>query len=311
MNDAGARYARGLRRYLTLGGLAWEWKDDMTEQDWLASEDPDRMVAWLCEPVQVSCPVCGGSGDCGGGVGLPRYCGTCHGTGETCPPGWVYVGDRKLRLFACACCRAAWPLPAAEGCRLALDVAERYADGLVTEVDRGRAHADACRRASVPGTSRLPPLLLRTPAVFDARALAGVLDGTRGAGLAPATQAALLRDVIGDPFRPVPPAPRRWLTPAVRGIAGRAYDLRDWGALPILADALQEAGCEDEDVLMHCRGKGRCPDCLGKGGCCDLKDEAGIWGDMHRCFPCVGSGRVDSGPHVRGCWCVDMLIGKS
>jgi hypothetical protein len=300
MNDAGARYARGLRRYLTLGGLAWEWKDDMTEQDWLASEDPDRMVAWLCEPVQVSCPVCGGSGDCGGGVGLPRYCGTCHGTGETCPPGWVYVGDRKLRLFACACCRAAWPLPAAEGCRLALDVAERYADGLVTEVDRGQAHADACWRAAVPGTSRLPPLLLRTPQIFDTCALGQILDGTRGVGLAPATQATLLRDVVGNPWHPVwwsddpkrhaepryggePPGPhpaagphlemrRAWLTPAVRRIARGVYADRDFAALPVLADALEEAGCEDGRVLSHLRGPG---------------------------------------PHCRGCWVVDMLLGKS
>jgi hypothetical protein len=110
-----------------------------------------------------------------------------------------------------------------------------------------------------------------------------------------------------EPPRRLRPA---WLTPAALGIARRAYDLRDWEALPVLADALEEAGCEDEEVLMHCRGKGRCPGCLGKGGCCNLKDEPGVWGDMHRCALCAGTGWVDAGPHVRGCHVLDLIIGK-
>jgi hypothetical protein len=137
-------------------------------------------------------------------------------------------------------------------------------------------------------------------------------------GLATALKAALLREIVGNPLRP-PPQVRAfgglmrvgWLTPAVRGIASRAYDLRDWEALPVLADALQEAGCEDEDVLMHCRGKGRCPGCLGRGGCCNLKDEPGVWGEMHRCALCAGSGWVDAGPlHARGCHVLDLIIGR-
>jgi hypothetical protein len=330
MNDAGARYARGLRRYLTLAGLAWEWKDDMTEQGWLASEDPARMLAHLCWEE---------------GAEARRV-------KDTCP------SDRRLRLFACALCRAAWPLPTDEGCRLALDVAERYADGLVTEADRGRAHAEACRRAAVPGTSRLPPLLLRTPKIFDACALSQILDGTRGVGLAPAAQAALLRDIVGNPFRPVTlpappvtclecggsgrvavpdppgvvtsfrgktqpcpcckggrvPGPCPWLTPTVRCLALAAYLERD-------------------RPCPMCRGKGRLFSCLGKGSL--------YWGEGN-CGTCRGSGRVTDGmldparlavladaleevgcedeqilahlrgpgPHSRGCWVVDMLLGK-
>jgi hypothetical protein len=54
-------------------------------------------------------------------------------------------------------------------------------------------------------------------------------------------------------------------------LARRMYDSRDFSAMPILADALQDAGCADEAVLSHCRGEG---------------------------------------PHVRGCWVVDLLLGK-
>jgi hypothetical protein len=86
-----------------------------------------------------------------------------------------------------------------------------------------------------------------------------------------AAQSELLRDIIGNPFRPVAADPR-WLTAAVVGLA-RAIDAeRAFDRLPILADALEEAGCDDADVLAHCRS---------------------------------------DGPHARGCWVVDLLLGKS
>jgi hypothetical protein len=81
---------------------------------------------------------------------------------------------------------------------------------------------------------------------------------------------ALLRDVLGNPFRPVKFA-RKWRTETVRMLAQQMYQSRDFSAMPILADALLDAGCDGADILEHCRG---------------------------------------SGPHVRGCWAVDGLLGK-
>ena len=84
-------------------------------------------------------------------------------------------------------------------------------------------------------------------------------------------QSDLLRDIFGNPFRPVAFDPA-WRTEAAVGIAAKMYDDRQFAAMPILADALQDAGCEDEQVLTHCR---------------------------------------EPGTHVRGCWVVDLLLGKS
>ena len=82
---------------------------------------------------------------------------------------------------------------------------------------------------------------------------------------------SLIRDVFGNPFRPVTVDPR-WLTSDVLALARSLYDERAFDRMPILADALQDAGCTDEKVLAHCRGEG---------------------------------------PHCRGCWVVDLLLGKS
>lgn len=100
-----------------------------------------------------------------------------------------------------------------------------------------------------------------------------------------AQKSALLRDIFGNPWRPllvsiavketVHMTPiHKWLTwsgGAVVQIAQQIYDERDWAAMPILADALMDAGCTDQTILDHCR------------------------------LP---------GPHVRGCWVLDCLLGK-
>ena len=83
-------------------------------------------------------------------------------------------------------------------------------------------------------------------------------------------QAGLLREIIGNPFRSPTFAPA-WRSAAVIGIARAIYADRAFDRMPILADALQDAGCDHADVLEHCRGPG---------------------------------------PHVRGCWVVDLLRGK-
>jgi hypothetical protein len=90
--------------------------------------------------------------------------------------------------------------------------------------------------------------------------------------ISPFVSAAVLRDIFGNPFRSVAFSPA-WRTSTAIGIATLMYDTRNFGAMPILADALQDAGCEDDAILSHCR------------------DENGI--------------------HVRGCWVVDLVLGKS
>jgi hypothetical protein len=92
-----------------------------------------------------------------------------------------------------------------------------------------------------------------------------------GYALERAVQAALLRCIVPNPFRPVLLEPS-WLTSTVVSLAQTAYKERAFDRLPILADALEEAGCTNDDLLDHCRGPG---------------------------------------PHVRGCWVVDLVLGKS
>ncbi|MBA4066880.1 MAG: hypothetical protein C0501_24870 [Isosphaera sp.] len=87
-----------------------------------------------------------------------------------------------------------------------------------------------------------------------------------------AAQVALLRDIFGNPFRAVVFDPA-WRTDTAVSLARGMYEARDFAAMPILADALQDAGCEDDHVLTHCRD----PD----------------------------------GVHVRGCWVVDLALGLS
>jgi hypothetical protein len=82
--------------------------------------------------------------------------------------------------------------------------------------------------------------------------------------------ANLLRDIFGNPFRPVTFSPS-WRTDTAVSLARQMYDARDFSAMPILADALQDAGCDDDDILTHCRGPA---------------------------------------PHVRGCWVCDLVLGK-
>jgi hypothetical protein len=114
-------------------------------------------------------------------------------------------------------------------------------------------------------------------AKMDADAAAYAAWREVGSSPAPDTQVGLLRDVFGNPFRPATIAPT-WQTPTVVTLSQAAYDNRtlpagtlDPARLAVLADALEEADCTDGDLLGHLRGPG---------------------------------------PHVRGCWAVDLLLGK-
>jgi hypothetical protein len=86
-----------------------------------------------------------------------------------------------------------------------------------------------------------------------------------------AALAALLHCIFGNPFRPAAFDPI-WRSPNVMDLARGIYDDRAFGRLSILADALEESGCHDADILDHCRG---------------------------------------AGPHARGCWVIDLVLGRS
>jgi hypothetical protein len=193
---------------------------------------------------------------------------------------------RRLRLFGCAVCRRMWALML-DDCRAAVETSEAYADGLIseerldlisaaaeeawediiTEPDgMGSVAADIAHAASYASspTLSLPVLAEAIDAVFEARG--GHLNEES------AEQAALLRDIFGNPFRPVSFSPV-WRTDTAVSLARQMYEAREFGAMPILADALQDAGCDSADILAHCR-------------------------DPHA-------------THVRGCWVVDLVLGKS
>jgi hypothetical protein len=225
----------------------------MTEAEWNACTDPRKMLDALRDSGQLS--------------------------------------ERKARLFAVAVCRRIWPLLTDERGRRAVEVVERFADGLADAEELAGAASDA--DAASAGTS-LPEVaiwhVVRSALFLDAGSSAyyAAFIACCGDKGRPAerrfellleavtaeqgAQCGLLRDIVGGPFRPLPPLDPTWLTPAVMSIARRAYDERDFVALPVLADALEDAGCTDAEILNHLRGEG---------------------------------------PHVRGCWAIDLLLGKS
>jgi hypothetical protein len=259
------------------------------------------------------------------------------------------ASDRKLRLFAVACCRRAWGLLEAS-CLAAVDVAERFADGNATaeqmrvaqqvaydeskqmfpNLDSALLSEDIIRLSLFPLSYRPDdrdwkrhadanwvrgenPELLRAESVAYramwaaqgaasdrtwgafhshgrhlctayacddvAQAMAGLPTEDAAAWFASLhaqhkAHAVLLRDIFDNPFLPRA-FPRFWslwndgLLPA---LAGAIYQERAFDRLPVLADALEDAGCADADLLGHLRGPG---------------------------------------PHVRGCWALDLVLGKA
>ena len=202
------------------------------------------------------------------------------------------LSQRKLLRFSCACCRRIWKLLIRD-CRRIVEFVEAHADkcasGEAVQLAATRAD-EAFKSIKWSPLSSPPPnamaafavraMLTRTEASFFAvephakfaiDTASSAADATRNAFAERFDQAKLLRDIFGNPFRPVALDPA-WLTEAAVGIARGIYDDRAFERMPILADALQDAGCENADILTHCR-------------------EAGV--------------------HVRGCWVVDLVLGKS
>jgi hypothetical protein len=202
------------------------------------------------------------------------------------------ASERKLRLFGCACCRRVWGLLPDDASRDAVGVAEQFADGLASRKDLKAAYL-ACGGDAPPTTHDPAHTAVRVSlkmaafwTAYNARCLAAGVEPIPASQLAARHaaqeleglgQGKLLRDILGNPFRPATITPA-CLTPQVVALAQAAYDRRelpvgtlDITRLAILADALEEAGCDQADLLGHLRGPG---------------------------------------PHVRGCWAVDLLLGK-
>jgi hypothetical protein len=222
----------------------------MTEAEWLACTDPKSMLEFLLDK----------------------------------------ASDRKLRLFACACCRRIWQLLSDERSRGAVEAAERFVDGkaqknewrraafqanAVSEKLHAKAISEETHASKASYYAAAAALLLtvknispRGSADWAAAATYFHLGSTMA--IQEAAQARLLRCIAGNPFRPVTFYPD-WGTDTAVVLARQMYDAREFSAMPILGDALQDAGCDNEDVLNHCRGPGS---------------------------------------HVRGCWVVDLVLGK-
>jgi hypothetical protein len=245
----------------------------MTEEQWRACDDPNAMLHFLR----------GGS----------------HPT------------SRKAKLFAVAACRRVWHLLPDERTRQAVEVAERFADGEATRTELAASQAairgvqlDTARRAAgtaAASAARHAAGVQRHYSTWNAvgdacwaaaRATVGLPgDGPKGEPSAWAVvraeevvQAALLRDILGPlPFH-TPRLDPRWRTPLLLSLARAAYQERvapeasrpgwlvlDPARLLVLADALEDAGADELAILEHLRGAGQ---------------------------------------HVRGCWCVDLVLDR-
>jgi hypothetical protein len=192
--------------------------------------------------------------------------------------------DRKQRLFAVACCRRLWHLLGDES-RQAVETAEGYADGVRTPDELQadlRAATAAVKRFTgpaenePPGHAAVAAMYAAEPAFYPAFV---TMHAAHYAALAlggPEVQAQdrLLHDILGDERRGPAAAHQPWLGwqgGLIVALARGIYEERAFARLPILADALEEAGCPDEALLDHCHGPGA---------------------------------------HVRGCWLVDWLLDK-
>jgi hypothetical protein len=209
----------------------------MDEEKWLTCADPDQLLSMLYDPVRVS--------------------------------------YRKLRLFACACCRLLPDFMASQPDRESLEFAEREADGLVPpDAEFPDEEFDIRWYRRDPWNSAARAVTSFRDSLFDQHHLHQATVGESEEVLARGNWqlAEILREIVGNPFRPISADPA-WLTSDVPALARGIYDERAFDRMPILADALQDAGCDNTDVLNHCRDANQI--------------------------------------HVRGCWVVDLLLGKT
>jgi hypothetical protein len=195
--------------------------------------------------------------------------------------------DRRYRLFACNSLRQVWDRISPVG-QFAVELAEQFVDGEATYRDlvaiRARIHESVGIGRFERWTHSLAEVLFRRPAA------AGISVTQRSARFAAFSSASeffdqldidegptfgrslsyLFREIFGNPFRPVT-LNAYWLTSTVLALANGIYSDRAFERMPILADSLQDAGCDNEDILNHCR---------------------------------------EQREHLRGCWVVDLLTGR-
>jgi hypothetical protein len=182
---------------------------------------------------------------------------------------------RKYRHFSCSCCRRIWDKLGKKD-QQAIELSEQYADAklklvsLPIEASEWTSLHDAVKFAV-----HCDPRIASHHAANVAYSQGFPLDWSeakrvKAYDLERQVQANLLRDIFGNPFRHVTLDPS-WKTPAVVQLARSLYEERRFEDMPVLADALEEAGCQDATALGHCRGPG---------------------------------------PHVRGCWVLDLVLGK-
>jgi hypothetical protein len=185
---------------------------------------------------------------------------------------------RKLRLFACACARRIWDLLTDRWSREVIETAERYADGQASRaaLDRARLAARKARNrikgdktaadiAQYCGAANVQEAVWNVADVMVSLAVwqqarespAATRKGFRAETTEMKRQCDLLRELFGNPFRRVR-VPAAWLTwndRTIPRLARAIYEERAFDRLPILADALEEAGCDNKDILRHCRGQ--------------------------------------------------------
>jgi hypothetical protein len=226
------------------------------------------------------------------------------------------VSDRKLRLFAVACCRRIWPLLIDDRSRQAIVLAERFAERCASRAERVAARTaalaavqtswrnappndpDAWRawrsKASCQATAASAAQWSAARSAYEAacncarkawyvRAAVAVAEKVMPVASSElwartereekARQVAIICDVVGDPFRSVGigPEPPNWRTEDVKELARRIDAEQSYDRLPSLAETLRGAGCGEEDLIEHCR---------------------------------------QGTDHVRGCWAIDLLLGK-
>jgi hypothetical protein len=209
----------------------------MTEAEWLACVDPDRLLRFARRLAASS--------------------------------------RRKHLLFNVACCRRLWPvLPHAA--RAYVEAVEAFAEGeggnerLATALAEARVLEDGSPYADHAVYAALATARSNGESSRAAVSAVRLRLGDDGYDTERRAQCDLLRDLFRL-FRVFAVDPV-WLTRGTLGVARGLYLAGAFGDLPILADALEDAGCDNADILGHLRGPG---------------------------------------PHVRGCWALDLVLGKS
>jgi hypothetical protein len=181
---------------------------------------------------------------------------------------------RKLALFGVACCRHISRLCNDELAIIAIEVAESYADrkAKINEVRAATRNA----REDLFGIARplghyAAEIAVLANAAFNERLVSEyALEAASDQAAEKAHQCALLHEIFGSPFHRVR-IRKGFITPTVSQLAQGIYNERAFDRMPILGDALEDAGCDNASILEHCRS---------------------------------------GGEHVRGCWVVDLLMGK-